>query len=131
MGHRLIQVHLKLLPTVIYTLLKFVLILLLIIFNTPPPRHSPTSLGVGGLSPHLTLFSHLHLTLNKYFPRSFILYTFVQQIIFLYTKSSFIFGQLLFTHSFVHFLDSLNFNNMCFTSSSPHHRGTFLFPNFS
>jgi predicted membrane protein len=88
MGHRLIQVHLKLLPTVIYTLLRFplILLILLILFNTPPPRHSPTSLGVGGL------FSHLHLTLNKYFPRSFILFTFVHQIIFLYTKSSFIFG---------------------------------------
>jgi hypothetical protein len=115
MGHRLIQVHLKLLPTVIHTLLRFLLIvlLLLILFNTP--RHSPTSLGMGGLSPPLTLFSHLHLTLNKYFPRSFILSTFVQQNIFLHTKSSFIFGQLLFAHSSLHFLDYLHFNNMCFT----------------
>jgi hypothetical protein len=45
LGHRLIQVHLKLLPTVIYTLLKFLLILLLllILFNTPPPTQQLVS----------------------------------------------------------------------------------------
>jgi hypothetical protein len=40
-------------------------------------------LGEGGLCPPLTSFSHLHLVLNKYFPRDFILFTFVQLIIFL------------------------------------------------
>jgi hypothetical protein len=30
--------------------------------------------------PPSTLFSHLHLVLNKYFPRDFILFTFVQLV---------------------------------------------------
>jgi hypothetical protein len=125
MGHRLIQVHLKLLPAVIYTLLRFplILLLLLILFNTLPATHQLVLGWGGGFKSPPTLFSHLHLTLNKYFPGSSILFTFVQQIIFLYTKSSFIFGQLLFVHSSLHFLDSLHINNMCFTSSSAQRRG--------
>jgi hypothetical protein len=64
---------------------------------------------VGGCPP-LTLFSHLHLVLNKHFPRDFILFTFVQLIIFLYAKSSFTFSQLQFTHSSLHFFCLRAFN---------------------
>jgi hypothetical protein len=71
----------------------------------------PTTLGGGGLCPPLTLLSHLHLVLNKYFPRDFILFIFVQLIIILYAKSSFISSQLLFTHSSLHFFVSEQFSN--------------------
>jgi hypothetical protein len=54
----------------------------------------------------LTLYSHSHLVLNKYFTRDIILFTIVQLIIFLYAKSSFMFSHLLFTHSSLQFLIS-------------------------
>jgi hypothetical protein len=76
---------------------------------------------LGGGGP-LTLFSNLHLVLNEYFPRDFVLFTFVLLIIFLYAKSSFIFSQFLFTHSSLYFFVSEHFSNMCLPSSAPKHR---------
>jgi hypothetical protein len=74
--------------------------------------------------------SHLHFVLNKHFLRDYILFTFVQLIIFLYAKSSFIFSQLLFTHSSLHlFFVSERFSNMCLASSTPKHRGHLLWGN--
>jgi hypothetical protein len=78
MRQRLIHVHLKLLPTVIYTLLRFPLIqlLLLILFNNPPHHcewsllcYVDTNVSVDVF--YLLLFNTNSLILSIGVPRNF------------------------------------------------------------
>jgi hypothetical protein len=74
----------------------------------------------------LTLFSHSHIILRKYFPFLNSV-TRAQFIVLLRDKSSFILNHMLHANSSIYFFFSEHFNMICLASFSHKHRGHLKF----